>query len=150
MNTKKIFILSLILISFALFLSPVLSQNTNDYRALYSKANSRLVSGNFNEAIYFYNLAIQQNPKSLDAHLGLGIAYKESGRYQEAYEATMKVIELNPSYYQAYYNLGIVLENLDRAEEAIDAYEKFLKEIPGAERFSDAKQRILRLKKKYK
>ena len=149
MNIKRNLIVSFVLILFVLLLNPVLSQNKADYRTLYSKANSMLVSGNFEEAIKFYNLAIQQKPDSLDAYLGLGIAYKESGRYKEAYDATLKVTRLNPSYYQAYYNLGIILENLGRHEEAVEAYEKFLKEIPGAERFSDAKQRILKLKKYY-
>jgi len=150
MNKKRYIILGLLLIASALFLNPVLSQNKADYRTLYGKANSMLVAGNFDGAIHFYNLAIQQNPRSSDAYLGLGIAYKESGRYKEASDATYKVIELNPTYYQAYYNLGIVLENMNQNEEAIVAYEKFLKEIPGAERFSDVKQRILRLKKKSK
>lgn len=133
-----------------LCLKPVLSQGHIDYKLLYSRANSMLVAGDFNEAIKLYNQALQQNPKSPDAYLGLGIAYKESGKYKDAYDATKKAISLRPTYYQAYYNLGMILENMNRYDEAIDVYEKFLKEVPGAERFSDAKQRILIIKKKYK
>jgi len=75
------------------------------------------------------------------------MAYKESGKYKEAYEATLKAIELKPNYYQAYYNLGLILEKQGKYDEAIKAYEKFLNEVPGAERFTDARQRIMKLKK---
>jgi tetratricopeptide (TPR) repeat protein len=138
-------VVSFILVTGITFYNPVLSQNA-DYKTPYNKANSMLVAGNFDEAARLYNLTIQSNPQYTEAYLGLGIAYKESKKYQDAYDAISKAIKLNPTYYQAYYNLGIVLENLNRNDEAIDAYDKFLEKVPGAERFSDAKQRISRLK----
>lgn len=143
----KNLLISFVLIVLVFFLDPVLSQNNSDYKLNYDKANSMLGAGNFDEAIRFYNTAIQQNPRSSYAYLGLGIAYKETKRYQEAYDATMTAINLDHSYYQAYYNLGIILESMNRNDEAINAYTKFLKEVRGAEKFSDAKQRILKLKK---
>lgn len=140
---RKFFISLLLIVSAIFFFKPVFSQNKNDY---YHKANNMLVAGDFGKAEELYNVAIQQNPKFSEAYIGLGMAYKEMGKFQEAYEATYKAIKLNPSYYQAYYNLGIILEKMNRNDEAINSYEKFLKEVPGAERFSDAKQRIVRLK----
>ncbi|MFH0702611.1 MAG: tetratricopeptide repeat protein [bacterium] len=138
-------IIGSILIIFVLLSQLAFSQqDSNDY---FIKANSYLVSGKFEEAANFYKFAIQQKPVFPEAYLGLGMAYKESEKYQEAYEATYKAIKLKPSYYQAYYNLGLILEKQNKIDEAIEAYEKFLKEIKGADRFSDAKQRILRLKK---
>jgi tetratricopeptide (TPR) repeat protein len=142
---KRYFILAIILIfALSLFFKPVLSQNNNDY---YNRANSMLVAGNFEKAAEYYNIVIQRNPNSADAYLGLGMVYKELGRYNDAYNATQKAIKLKPNYYQAYYNLGLILEMLGKNQEAIEAYDKFLDEVPGAEKFSDAKQRISRLKK---
>jgi tetratricopeptide (TPR) repeat protein len=123
---------------------PTFSDSTSD---TYAKANSMLVAGNYNDAINYYNIVIKQTPKFYEAYIGLGMAYKELGMYQEAYDATSNAIKLKPSYYQTYYNLGIILESMGKKAEAINAYEKFLKEIPGADRFSDAKQRIIKLKK---
>jgi len=143
---KKKFTILISLIIFLMMLNPVLSQINSNYSSLFNGANSMLVAGNFKEAIKLYNQAIQKSPDSYEAYLGLSIAYKESGQYQEAYNAVNYVIKLKPNYYQAYYNLGIILEKLERKEEAIKAYEKFLKEVPGAERFSDANKRILKLK----
>lgn len=144
MKKRYLILPLLIILSLFLFFKPVLSQNDNNY---YSKANSMLVSGNFEAAIDNYNKVIQRNPNSADAYLGLGMAYKELGQYDEAYKATSKAIQLKPSYYQAYYNLGLILEMQGKKQEAIQAYEKFLDEVPGAEKFSDAKMRISKLKK---
>jgi len=136
-----LFLIFLILLCIS---KPTFSDSVAD---TYSKANSMLVSGNYNNAVNYYNVVIKQNPKFYEAYIGLGMAYKELGMYQEAYDTTMRAIILKPSYYQTYYNLGIILESMGKKEEAISAYEKFLKEIPGADRFSDAKQRIIQLKK---
>jgi len=144
MKKRYFFLVLLLILSLSVLFKPVLSQNVSDY---YNKANSMLVAGNFEKAAEYYNLVIQRNPNSADAYLGLGMAYKELGRYDDAYNATRKAIQLKPSYYQAYYNLGLILEMQGKNEEAIQAYEKFLDEVPGAEKFSDARKRINRLKK---
>jgi len=143
---KKYILFAVLIITMILLLfKPTFSQNADEY---FNKANSMLVSGDFQQAINFYNLAIKQNPNFSEAYLGLGMAYKELGKYNDAYAATQKAIELKPNYYQAYYNLGLILEKQGKNDEAIKSYEKFLDEVPGAERFTDAKQRIIRLKKK--
>jgi len=141
---KRIFISIFSIGFFLLLFVPVFSQGINDY---FTKANYMLISGNLNEAVNYYNLAIQQNPKFPEAYMGLGMAYKELGRYQEAYLATSKAIKLRPDYFQAYYNLGLILEKQNNCEDAIKAYDKFLKEVPAADRFSDVKQKIMQLKK---
>lgn len=137
------FIVFLIFVT-ALLVKPVLAESANEY---YNEANFALISGNFVEAAKSYNLAVIKNPKLSEAYIGLGIAYRELGNYQKAYETTLKSINLKPNYYQAYYNLGLILEKQNKPVEAIVAYEKFLKEVPGAERFSDVTQKIAKLKK---
>lgn len=144
MKKRYLLIPLLLVLSLFVFFKPVLSQNSDNN---YNKANSMLVSGNFEAAVENYNKVIQKNPNFADAYLGLGMAYKELGKYDEAYAATSKAIKLRPTYYQAYYNLGLILEMQGKNQEAIQAYEKFLDEVPGAEKFSDAKKRISILKK---
>lgn len=141
-------ITTIIVASYLLFIKPpAQSQNTDKN---FVKANSMLIKGNYSDAITLYQLVIKQNPKNADAYMGLGMAFKAQGNFNEAYNATIKSIKLKPNYYQAYYNLGLILENLNNPKEAIITYEKFLKEVPGADRFSDVKQRISILKKNIK
>lgn len=143
---KKIFFI-FVMIGAVIFLMralPVESQTSDDY---YIKGNTLLISGDYDNAINMYDRSISLNPKSYDAYMGLGMAYKAKGLYGEAYKATASAISIKPDYYQAYYNLGLILEKLNKPNAAIRAYEKFLKEVPGADRFTDVKQRLSSLKK---
>lgn len=143
MINKKI-IISLTILCLILTIVPAISKNAKSY---FNEANTMLISGKFERAANLYNLALTDNPEYSEAYLGLGMAYKELNKYDEAYAAITKAIKLKPDYYPAYYNLGLILEKQEKYDLAIESYEKFLKEVPGAERFSDAKQRILKIKK---
>lgn len=141
MKIKNIFV-SLFLV--LLISSPAFSQGASD---LFDQGNEMLTTGNFEKAAGYYKSAISAKPKYPEAYLGLGMCYKELGKYDEAYTATMTAIRLKPDYYHAYYNLGLILEKQGRYDEAINAYEKFLDKVPGAENFTDAKQRIITIKR---
>ncbi len=119
----------------------------SDAQSYYLKGNSNITSGKMTEAIQAYNQAIEQQNSFFEAYLGLSIAYRETNDFEKALFSIRKAIELKPRYYQAYYNLGLILEKQGERTKAIKAYEKFLKEVPGAFKFSDANQRIFKLKK---
>lgn len=136
----------LVITSIILLTSQTYAQNNAEF--YYKEANKMLISGQFEQAKEKYCEAIKKKPDYAEAYMGLGMAHKELGNYDEAYKATQEALNINPEYYQAYYNLGLILENQNKNQEAIKAYEKFLKEVPGSERFTDAKQRIYKLKNK--
>ena len=140
---KKYLLAGLIFTAIIFAAKSAYSQDANYY---YFKANSCLTSGRMTEAINYYNQAISYDETFFEAYLGLSIAYKETGDYEKALKYVQYAISLRPDYYQAYYNLGLVLEKQNKRDEAIKAYEKFLKGVPAASKFSDAKQRILQLK----
>ncbi len=141
---KKYFLVGLFIISAIFFTKSAYSQDASYY---YFRANSYLTSGKMQEAIKFYNMAISYDKDFFEAYMGLSIVYKELGDYEKALQFIQYAIKLKPDYYQAYYNLGLVLEKQNKKEDAIKAYEKFLKGVRGAAKFSDAKQRISKLKK---
>ena len=140
---KYLVILSLLIVMLLSVKSSSFSKNAEEY---YYRANINLTSGNITEAVTFYKLAAEQKKDFFEAYLGLSIAYRELGEYDKAYKAILKVLKIKPDYYQVYYNLGLILEKQNKNREALDAYEKFLKKVPGASRFTDTKQRISRIK----
>ena len=142
-KSKKYFIAGLCFSAIILFAGIAKSQNAEDF---YQKANLSLTSGKMTEAVKFYNQSISCDENYFEAYLGLSIAYRELKQYDKALESINTAINLNPEYFQAYYNLGLILEQQNKNIEAIKAYEKFLKGVPGAAKFSDAKQRIFKLK----
>jgi tetratricopeptide (TPR) repeat protein len=59
-------------------------------------------------AIDYFNDAIKQNPKSIDAIYGLGMYYQENEKYNEAIAEYDSIIHIDPKYKFAHYNLGYI------------------------------------------
>lgn len=140
---KKILLKALFIFATVILASHAFAQNADYY---YSKANSSLTSGKMTEAVNYYNQAINTDNKFFEAYMGLSIAYREQGNYIKALDSIQYAIKLKPDYFQAYYNMGLILEKQKKYNEAIAAYNKFLDEVPGAAKFSDAKIRISKIK----
>jgi tetratricopeptide (TPR) repeat protein len=66
--------------------------------------------GRFDESIREYRLAIERNPKSLDARLGLTLPLLAAKRWREAEQAAQAVLTLAPNNYTALLRLVIALE----------------------------------------
>ena len=71
------------------------------------------------KAIEEYNTAIQKDPNSLAAFMGLGIIYDLQKNYDKAKEYYQKALKLNPKFAPAANNLAYIYaeqgENIDQA-----------------------------------
>jgi tetratricopeptide (TPR) repeat protein len=81
--------------------------------------------GLYYEAVNAYRKAIDLDPISVEARMGLGEVYEDKGLYQEAAEEYRRVIELDGKHTGAMYNLAIVYEKTD-PREAIAQWEKYI------------------------
>lgn len=68
--------------------------------------------GRMDESIREYRLAIERNPKSIDARLGLTLPLLATKRWREAEQASKAVLELAPSSYVGQVRLAIAQEGL--------------------------------------
>lgn len=68
------------------------------------------LQGRFDESIREYRLAIERNPKSVDARLGLTLPLLSAKRWREAEQAAQSVLNLAPNNYTAMLRLIIALE----------------------------------------
>ncbi len=66
--------------------------------------------GHFDESIREYRLAIERNPKSVDARLGLTLPLLAAKRWREAEQSAQAVLTLAPSNYTGMLRLIIALE----------------------------------------
>ena len=72
------------------------------------------------QAIEFFQKAIQLDPSNEKAHFQLGMAYMMQKNYAAAIESYENVIELNPEFPDTFFNLGFisaVSKDYTRAEE---------------------------------
>lgn len=82
--------------------------------------------GHLDEAIVYFNSALNIDPNHVAARNSLGSALARQGRVKEATDQYHKVLAINPAYAGAYYNLGKVQTRLGNIEGAVSSYRKAL------------------------
>jgi tetratricopeptide (TPR) repeat protein len=86
-----------------------------------SKADNLKSEGRYEEAIHFYNVAINLDPNNLENWKiwnDIGDALSKQGKYAEAVQAYEKAIELTPEVPIVYTGKGNALRALGRTDEA--------------------------------
>ena len=73
-------------------------------------------------ALAAFGLAIEENPKLTEGHLGMGKIYLDRGNYHLAGNAYETAATLDRNSFDAHYFLGLVYQVTDRLEEAIPMY----------------------------
>ncbi len=109
--------------------------------------------GLYYEAVNAYKKAIDLDPVSVEARMGLGEVYEDKGLYKEATEEYRRVIELDGKNTGAMYNLAIVYEKTD-PREAIAQWERYIavaSQLPSEKDWVDvARQHLRKLKSQIK
>ena len=80
--------------------------------------------GQLEEAAFYYQQALNDNPNLQQVHYNLGIVLYQQGDLLGAYQSYQKAIALQPDDVNAYYNQGIVLQNQGLFATAIESYQK--------------------------
>lgn len=86
--------------------------------------------GNVEQAIKFYNAAIESNPALYLAYYNLGNAYREKEMFSDAILYYSKAIDAKKDFSDAYYNIGVVYELLFDLKNALQNYNTALNYEP--------------------
>lgn len=68
------------------------------------------LQGQYNDSVKYYQAALQQNPKSVDAGLGVTLPLLAQQRWQEAAVYAKQVLDNSPNQYTAYLRLIVAEE----------------------------------------
>lgn len=79
----------------------------SEAEGLLEKGKSYLWAGDYEEAILYFEKAVQKNSLSAEAYYNLGWAYGKRDRYQAAVEVFKQAIRLKPDFAFAHFNLGL-------------------------------------------
>ena len=88
--------------------------------------------GEHQQAISYYEKAIQIQPNYVKAHNNLGVILKELGEHQKAISYYEKAIQIDPKYEVAYINLGMLFKELGEYQKATSYYEKAILNDPNS------------------
>jgi tetratricopeptide (TPR) repeat protein len=84
----------------------------------------------YEEAIQYYERAIQEGIVSDQIYSNLGLSYRKLGRSAEAEKAFLKALEVNPQRTEALTNLGHLYHQKKEYSKAIDCFNKALDLAP--------------------
>ena len=77
-----------------------------DSEYYFDRANIFSLEGKYEEAIVYYNKAIELDPNNSAAYNNRGFAKDCLHKYEDSIKDFNKVIELTPNYTNAYYDRG--------------------------------------------
>lgn len=104
---------------------PAAPENQYKYDEAISKGDKLKAEGRYDEAIYFYDEAINPDPNNFQnwrAWNSKGDALSKQGKYADAIQAYDKAIELVPDNPMIWANKGAALKALGRTNESDVAY----------------------------
>lgn len=86
--------------------------------------------GNFEDAVHYYKLAIEEQPNDGYLYASLGDVYEELGQLDEALAQYELATEKFSTDFSLYMALGQLYEQADRIDEAVEAYLKSSELVP--------------------
>ncbi|MBU0476146.1 MAG: tetratricopeptide repeat protein [Bacteroidetes bacterium] len=86
--------------------------------------------GELDNAILYYQKAIELNPNYVDAYYNMGNAYGKNDNADKAIECYQKVIEIAPNYTDAYLYMGLAYGTEGDFDEAIMCFKKVIELDP--------------------
>lgn len=90
----------------------------------YEQAQTLVAKSQYEEAIPFYDKALDRLPRYANAWLKKGDALYHLKRHEAALECFAKVLQINPESADAWNLQGICLSDLKRYEEALECFDE--------------------------
>ena len=126
-----------------------ISKNEISLKEYLLKGNERYYIQDYEEAIKWYDKAIEQDINNSEAWFDKGCALGQQKKYNEAIECYDKALAIKPDYVDALNNKGWTLSKIKKYNEAIECYDKALRINPDKELGLNNKGTKLHLLKKY-
>jgi tetratricopeptide (TPR) repeat protein len=120
--------------------------DTDDPEALASIGDRYFEGGNYSQAIKAYEKVLELNPKDVDTHNDLGLAYYYTKKSELAVNILRKGTELRPDYQRIWLSLGYVALSSGSTEEGRSALNKAIEMDPDTDMGQEAKRLLSLLK----
>ena len=108
--------------------SIIINERENDLSASdwYQKGKNAAMKEDDDNAIHYYQKAIDLDSRYTEAYISIGTPYERKGNYDEAIKCYQKAILLNPQDWFPYFSMGYAYERQGNYDQAIESYEKVL------------------------
>ena len=124
---NKSFTITALIVLLFLFCCGPIGQKPETYL---NSGNSCMSKGQYDQAISYYDKALDTNPGYAEAFRKRGSAYSRKGQYDQAISDYSKAIEISPKFTVAYSNRAIAFREKRQYDQAISDYNKVLEITP--------------------
>ncbi len=107
-----------------------IDNNTEFYGLI---ANTYFKENKFDEAMTYYNRALENNKNYISAYYNIAEIYKAKRDFDNAEKSYQKAIDISPDYIYPYYQIGNLYFDKEEYDTAIDWYKKALEIEPNEE-----------------
>jgi len=94
----------------------------------------------FNEAIEYYDKALQTNPKAADVIVDVGVSYFNLNQINKAKTYFENALDVDDKHINALYNMGIVSARLGDMQEMQEFWKKLVEVAPRSEQAQTSQQ----------
>lgn len=89
-------------------------------------------TGEYEQAVQYFNRALENDNRYTPAYRGLAEAYDKLGKTEQAIATYQKAIDLKPDYWESYKDLGVHYLRKGNFKAAIDQFQKVIKITPSS------------------
>ncbi len=122
-----------------------IAKNPDDTVRIREYANFLLAAHRPDQALKYYNMILNKNPRRADILLSVTSIYFNKGDYKKAEETTMKILKFHKNNLEAKYNLGVIYAVTGRKDDARKLWNDIIKKHPGSEVAALAKNSLTKL-----
>ena len=113
-----------------IFLTFQFTAKSQLYEYYITKANSFIDMDNYEQAIFYYNKAVEHSPNLPQGYFHRALPEYFSEDYENALDDLNHVLSIDPNYIQTYKYRGMVYEALFNNEQALNDYNIYLDSFP--------------------
>jgi tetratricopeptide (TPR) repeat protein len=123
-----------------------INEKPNGFEEHVDLGNFLFDSGKFEEAITYYEKALNINAKEADVLVDAGVSHFNLGRFKEAEGYFRKALAINDKHPNALYNLGVVSAQQGEMSVMLESWEKLIEIAPESGPAQTAKRMIDQVK----
>jgi tetratricopeptide (TPR) repeat protein len=127
-------------------LKDLVKQNPEDAKAIIRLGNNLFDISRYDEAIYYYQLALNIDSRNPDVLIDAGVASVNLGKVDQAVAYMVKALEVHPHHKLGLYNLGIIYFNMNNRVESIKYLEELIRMHPGSREAENAGRLLQEIK----
>lgn len=125
-----------------------IEKDPHDIEALIQLGNSYFDISRFEEAVVFYQHALEHNNQNTNLLIDLGVALFNLKQNEKAILHIEQALKIDPNHKQGLFNLGVIQSNLNNITEAINCWESVIRLYPDSREAQNASRFIGQLKNK--